>query len=100
MLDTGISVIEPGDYLLETGISLQWPLSSFSTVNTHALAAWCQSSLDCSLPHCSCSISPILFTRTSTLMDMVSGTCQSRVRSEGGRVARIGRIPYNAVDYQ
>jgi len=26
--------------------------------------------------------------------------CQSRVRSEGGRVARIGRIPYNAVDYR
>ena len=26
--------------------------------------------------------------------------CQSRVRSEDGRVARIGRIPYNAVDYQ
>jgi len=29
-----------------------------------------------------------------------NGHCQSRVRSEGGRVARIGRIPYNAVDYR
>jgi len=34
------------------------------------------------------------------LLSAVVLLCQSRVRSEDGRVARIGRIPYNAVDYR